>query len=300
MHVLITGARGIAGRFISARLGALGHRVTTLGRNPGDVPWSLADIRPALSDADALVHCAFHHRPGAYRGGEGDDPETFIRLNRDGSLALFDAARRRKIARIVLISSRAIYGDDRGDEILREEDVPAPESLYGRMKADLEADLIDHSDGTILRATGIYGRPPGSRDHKWADLFRDYLAGHEITARCGTEVHGDDLADAAALVLAAPTDRLGDGVFNVSDILLDRHDLLAGVQSRTGSPHAVPPAACSPLPGVMATDRLRALGWRPGGQARLNAFLDAEFGQSDAAQGASDHQTSGSQPIQSP
>jgi hypothetical protein len=28
----------------------------------------------------------------------------------------------------------------------------------------------------------------------------------------------------------------------------------------------------------MATDRLRGLGWRPGGPARLAAFLDALYG----------------------
>ncbi len=268
MHVLITGASGIAGRFISARLGACGHRVTSLGRHPGDVPWSLADTGPDLPDADALVHCAFHHRPGAYRGGEGEDPETFLRLNRDGSLALFDAARRRKIGRIVLISSRAVYGDHRHGDILKEEDVPSPKSLYGRMKAELEDALRQRPDGAILRATGIFGRPPGAEDHKWTALFRAYLAGHDIEARCGTEVHGDDLAEAVASVLVAPVALLGDGVFNVSDIVLDRHDLLAGVRARTGSPHPLPPYASAPLPGIMSTDRLQGLGWRPRGRAR--------------------------------
>ncbi len=300
MHVLITGASGIAGRFISARLETLGHRVTSLGRNSGDLPWNLADTRPDLPDADAIVHCAFHHRPGFYRGGEGDDPETFMRLNLTGSLALFEAARRRNIDRIVLISSRAVYGDHRRGEILREDDPIAPNSLYGQMKVALEDALRDRPDAAILRATGIYGRPPGSGEHKWSSLFRDYLAGCEVAARCGSEIHGDDLADAVARVLTAVVDRLGRGIFNASDILLDRRELLAGVQSRTGCPHALPPEASPPPPGIMATERLRALGWRPGGQARLSAFLDAEFGRAPDDQGPSDHHTSGSQPIQSP
>ena len=55
----------------------------------------------------------------------------------------------------------------------------------------------------------------------------------------------------------------------------DRHDLLARVQARTGCPHPLPPRAEAPLPGRMATCRLRRLGWRPGGLPRLDAFLDA-------------------------
>ena len=67
----------------------------------------------------------------------------------------------------------------------------------------------------------------------------------------------------------------GAGVLNVSDLMLDRHDLLARVQARTGCPHPLPPRAEAPLPGRMATCRLRRLGWRPGGLPRLDAFLDA-------------------------
>ena len=48
--------------------------------------------RPDLAGIGAVVHCAFAHVPGRYRGGEGDDPEGFRRANLDGSLALIRAA----------------------------------------------------------------------------------------------------------------------------------------------------------------------------------------------------------------
>ncbi len=95
-----------------------------------------------------------------------------------------------------------------------------------------------------------------------------------IAPRVATEVHGDDLA--AAVRLALETD--ARGVFNVSDLLLDRHDLLARVQALTGCPHPPPPRAAGAPPGAMATDRLRALGWRPGGTARLDAFFAESSG----------------------
>ena len=67
------------------------------------------------------------------------------------------------------------------------------------------------------------------------------------------------------------------GILNVSDLLLDRHDLLARVQALTGCPHPLPPRAEGPPPGVMDTARLRALGWRPPGLAGLDRFLAETF-----------------------
>ena len=117
MHLLVTGGTGYVGRFVVEAARAAGHRVTLLGRRPGDHPWDLAETRPRLPPADALVHAALEHVPGAYRGGEGDDPARFRRLNLDGTRALFDAA---PDMRVVFLSSRAVYGDRRRGETLRE------------------------------------------------------------------------------------------------------------------------------------------------------------------------------------
>ncbi|MFO1141919.1 MAG: SDR family oxidoreductase [Amaricoccus sp.] len=261
MRVLLTGASGSVGRFLLPALRTAGHRVVTLGRRPGDHLWDLADPAPRLPPADALVHAALAHAPGRFRGGEGDDPALFRRLNLGGTLRLLDAV---GTARVVFLSSRAVYGDGRRGEILRETDVPAPDSLYGEVKLAGEAAVADRG-GVALRATGVYG----GRPHKWEALFDAYLRGDPIAPRCATEVHGADLAAAALLALASP---IGD-TLNVSDLLLDRRDLLVRVQAATGSPHPPPPPAEGTLPGIMATDRLRALGWRPGGLPRLEAFL---------------------------
>jgi UDP-glucose 4-epimerase len=260
MDVLVTGAHGLVGRFVVAALAATGYRVTTLGRRPGDVPWDLAERAPSLPRADALVHLALAHRPGAYRGGEGDDPAGFRRLNLDGTRALFDAA---GDARIVFLSSRAVYGDRRRGEFLKESDSAEPDSLYGEVKLLAEEAVGDR--GASLRATGVYG----GRPHKWEGLFADYLAGREVAPRVATEVHGDDVA-AAVLALLGKSET---GAFNVSDLLLDRHELLARVQALTGSPCPPPPRFGGEPPGRMATCRLRMLGWRPGGWAKLDAFL---------------------------
>jgi UDP-glucose 4-epimerase len=258
MHVLVTGATGTVGRFAVPALSHAGHRVTSLGRD-GDVHWTL-DTPARLPEADALLHLALAHVPGRYRGGEGDDPETFRRLNLDGTLRLFESA---GDARIVFLSSRAVYGDQRRGEALRETDKPAPDSLYGEVK--LAAERALGRRGAAIRATGVYG------GDKWDALFADYRAGRPIAPRTATELHGADLAAAILLLLARPE----TGAFNASDLLLDRHDLLARVQRLSGCPHPPPPRAAGPPPGVMDCTRLCQLGWRPGGWPRLEAFLDA-------------------------
>ena len=259
MHVRDRGGTGAVGRVVVAALRGAGHRVTLLGRS-GDIRWALGEAVPPLPAADALVHAALDHVPGAYRGGEGRDPGRFRRLNLDGTLRLFDAV---GPARIVFLSSRAVYGDQLRGAVLRESDPVRPDSLYGEVKLAAEAAL--GTRGVSLRATGVYG----GRPHKWEPLFADYLAGAAIAPRVGTEIHGDDLAAAVLLLLT----RAETGAFNASDLLLDRNDLLARVQAMTGCPHPPPPPASGPPPGIMATCRLRTLGWRPGGWPRLDAFL---------------------------
>ncbi|GAB4518517.1 MAG: SDR family oxidoreductase [Roseibium sp.] len=281
MHVLLTGASGSVGRFILDRLLRDGFTVTILGRRPVNgfrasfFSYDLADPDPRLPAADALVHCALMHEPGRFRGGEGDDPERFRALNVDGSLRLFQAARDDGCRRAVFLSSRAVYGDHRSGETLRETDRPQPDSLYGEVKLAgeqaLEVLCDDRFQGAALRATGVYGVPPGKPDHKWCALFKAFEQGEEIAPRAGTEVHGADLAAAVVLMLTGPGSG-PFGLFNVSDLLLDRRELLSLYCEASGAAGTLPDKA-EQVPGVMATEKLEALGWSPGGRERLKAFL---------------------------
>lgn len=281
MHVFLTGASGTVGRFIMDRLIKDGHLVTILGRQPvngfktGFHRFDLADAQPNLPEADALVHCAFVHVPGRFRGGEGDDPETFRRLNEKGTERLFEAAKKVGCRAAVFLSSRAVYGDHRRGDRLLETDEPRPDSLYGEVKLAGENALRKMSElafhGFVLRATGIYGRPPKLEEHKWSELFRAFSDGEEIAPRKATEVHGEDLAAAVSLLLGQSC-RTSFEVYNVSDLLLDRRALLESYSEVFGVSGTLPLEA-EDVPGVMDTDRLLAMGWAPGGRQRLHAFL---------------------------
>ena len=275
MRVALTGATGLVGPFVHARLLRDGHEVTVLGRRPvagaRHLPFALGEAAPDLAGCDALVHLALDHLPGRYRGGEGSDPEGFRARNLDGTRRLFSAAKTAGLERVVFLSSRAVYGPHPSGTALSEETPCRPDTEYGLVKLLGERALAETGlAATSLRATGIYGPAPTGGTHKWSGLFDDFLAGHPLAPRVATEVHGDDLA--AAVALALETTALPP-VLNVSDIVLDRRDLLAMVAELRGLDLPLPDRGDPSRLNVMQTGRLRALGWRPGGLEALRRAI---------------------------
>lgn len=289
MRVLVSGGTGLVGRYIVEGLVQAGHAVVVGGRTaPVRGLFSTSvEFRPMTLDPgplsadlfegiDGFVHAAFDHLPGRYRGGEGEDPEGFVRRNLDGTAHLFEQARDAGVRRVVFLSSRAVYDGLAPGTALTEDAVLAPGSLYGRVKLDAERVLEDLTrpgfTGTSLRLTGVYGH---LRPNKWDALFSDYLAGRPVAARAGSEVHGQDAADAVRRLLER--DELGDGggVYNCSDVVTDTRELLTLVQMQTGCTAPLPEPADRSAVAEMRTDKLRALGWRPGGLSLLKQTVRA-------------------------
>ncbi|MEQ8296919.1 MAG: NAD(P)-dependent oxidoreductase [Nitratireductor sp.] len=283
---LVSGGTGLVGRFVVEALLAAGHAVTLLGRTAppaGFFPRATGFVEAALDPGcdrsaafagiDFFVHAAFDHLPGRYRGGEGDDPAGFRRRNLDGSLALFDQAKRAGVRRVVFLSSRAVYGRQPPGAALFEDTPCHPDTLYGTVKHAAEQGLFGLGDAgfcaAALRITGVYGPPAANRAHKWQPLFDDFLAGRPVAPRVAGEVHGADVGQAVRHVLAAAPGAVCGEVFNVADIVLDRHDLLALVGEAAGAGGPLPALADQAPLNLMDTRKLRALGWRPGGMALL-------------------------------
>jgi nucleoside-diphosphate-sugar epimerase len=280
-RTLISGGSGTVGRFVVEHLLDTGHEVMVMARHAPPAgffskPVSFVqgwldpdqDQSPLFGGIDFFVHAAFEHVPGKYRGGEGGDPMGFVRRNLHGSTALFRAARKAGTRRVAFLSSRAVYGLQPAGEQLLEGTEPQPETLYGVVKLDAEKALLalagEDFVASVLRLTGVYGPPGPGRMHKWSALIQNYLAGGPVAARAGTEVHGADVAAAVRLMLEAPQGKVSGEVFNVSDIVVDRRDLLAIVKQVTCSRYPLPAADTSPL-NVMSTKKLGALGWQAGG-----------------------------------
>ncbi len=283
MKVLVSGGGGLVGRYVVEALLAGGYDVIVGGRSPPTagcfsrpVAYRFLSLDPerdpidAFDDAYLFVHAAFDHQPGKYRGGEGDDPVRFRRLNLDGTVGLFDAARRAGVRRVVFMSSRAVYDGLAPGEPLVETAALRPTSLYGEVKLLAEQVLKDMSGpgfvGSSLRLTGVYG---DLRPNKWEGLLADYRAGRPVPVRAGSEVHGRDVGQAVRLMLESDAARVAGEVFNVSDVVTDTHEILSTVKLATGCPQPLPQAVDKTLVAEMATDKIRALGWKPGGRSLL-------------------------------
>jgi nucleoside-diphosphate-sugar epimerase len=290
MKVLVSGGTGLVGRYVVEELLAAGYQVIVGGRRAPlprlfsrPVEFAALSLDPdkdqidAFDDAYFFVHAALSHVPGKYRGGEGDDPKTFHRLNLDGTVRLFEAAKRAGTRRCIFLSSRAGYGHQPPGTILTEEMQCEPETLYGDVKLEAERSLaLSNGQDFVtasLRATGIYGPAGPGLTHKWAGLFADYLAGRPVLPRIGTEVHGDDVAGAVGLMLEADAALINGQTFNVSDILTGHHEILAIVKQQTGCPHPLPDTLDQSGYNRMSSKKMQALGWRPGGAELLRRTI---------------------------
>jgi nucleoside-diphosphate-sugar epimerase len=217
-RVLVTGAGGMIGGAVVARLHAAGALVRAhvgpQGFTGGPLPpgveaqWcDVLDIGPLLTGIDVVVHLA--GPPGV--AASFADPARYLRDHVLGAAAVLAAL---GPARLVHVSSAEVYGRPAGNPVA--ESAPTvPLSPYGVAKLGAEALVrVLGPDATILRPFSVYGpRSPayslvgtiarqatGTGTIELADLtpIRDY-------------VHVDDLARAVVRCVREPT----PGTFNI-------------------------------------------------------------------------------------
>jgi nucleoside-diphosphate-sugar epimerase len=295
MNIALTGATGFVGRYVATHLARAGHRLicwyrrgSDLGHFPADVSHgSLTWLEGALGDAaaterllegaDAVVHSALHHPGGGFRGAEGDRI-GFLEANLMGTLQLFEAARRRGIARFVFISSCAVHDRILPDRPLDETHPLWPESHYGAHKAALEAFVHSYGFGEGLpicavRPTGVYGlaHPPPSS--KWYPLVERIVRGEPVDCRRGgKEVHALDVARAVALLLQASAESVTGQSFNCCDRYVSEHEVATLARELSGSRSIIQGGPTAPR-NQIDTTKLRALGMTFGGAALLRETI---------------------------
>jgi uronate dehydrogenase len=136
MTVLLTGAAGTIGSALRERLPGDGwqlrgfDRIATPGGVVGDIT-SPADLDAALDGVEAIVHLA---------GQPAEAPWPVIReTNIEGTLQVFEAARRAGVGRVVYASSNHAAGRTRNAADLPADLAPRPDTLYGVSKVFGEA-----------------------------------------------------------------------------------------------------------------------------------------------------------------
>jgi len=206
MHILITGAAGMIGRKLTARLVEAGElngqtidELTLIDLSgpqkpqkfSGTVNTAAADIGdPATAPAgvagrpDVIFHLA------AIVSGEAElDFEKGTRVNLDGSRALLEAIRKCGDGyrpRLVFTSSIAVFGAPFPDTIA-DDFHSTPLTSYGTQKAIVELLLADYTRRGFVDAVGIRlptisvrpGRPNKAASGFFSSIVREPLAGAE-------------------------------------------------------------------------------------------------------------------------
>ncbi|TIP13011.1 D-erythronate dehydrogenase [Mesorhizobium sp.] len=204
MRVLITGAAGMVGRKLIARLAKDGtlrdRKIAALDLHDivppqapviegvdvaihtGDLAAAGATERLVASHPDVIFHLA-----GVVSGEAEANFDLGYRVNLDGTRALFDAIRLASNApRVVFTSSIAVFGAPFPD-VIPDEFHPTPLTSYGTQKLMGEALLADYTrrgffDGIGIRLPTICvrpGKPNKAASGFFSGIIREPLKGEE-------------------------------------------------------------------------------------------------------------------------
>lgn len=288
--VAVTGATGYVGRFVVTELQRQGVAVRALSRPDSNregfnapIDWISGDLRDAVAgqklvrSADAVVHLAYEHVPGRYRGGEGDDLRAWLDANLNGSLQLLLDARDAGVQRFLFLSSRAVFSRTEPGRVLDETHPTSPDSHYGAYKAAVEAFMqsiahVDDMQTCSLRATGVYGITTPVERTKWWTLIRAVVNDEPITSSGGgTEVYGGDVAQTISALLTCPT--IPFEVVHLSDLYITHREVVQIAREIAGRPGELPSAPEKAPQNVMISRHLDQLGITLGGRPQLEATI---------------------------
>ena len=242
MKVLITGGLGFIGTYAANRLVQLGHEVVTFDTLPSAPPQAAellkgtthfrGDLLNQLSlfeavkkyKIDRIMHLA------ALRNNDSQLlPHLAFRLNCEGTMNCYEAARIFGLERVVFASTTATVGSadfykQMGISELEDHFPTRPINVYGVTKSFDEMMGREYSKIYGLNIVGcrlalIYGpgKKPGSKTSLWNDLIENSIKGEamEMSDMSGLPVSINYAKDSAEAVLAATVaDHPQSGTYN--------------------------------------------------------------------------------------
>jgi dihydroflavonol-4-reductase len=266
VRVFVTGGTGFVGVHLVRALLDRGDEVRCLVRDPARAQrlgWTNVrtvrgdlDDRAALREGCAGVDVVFHVA-GRISARDADE---FMRVNRDGTANILEAAAASPPRRFVLVSSQAVGGPSPRGRPIDESRPPAPVSAYGRSK--LAAEVLVRAapfPWTIVRPPTVYGE----WDREVLKLFKLARTGVAPVFGDGSQelsvIYAGDLATALVAAALAPQ-AAGRLYYAAHPAITTARDLVRAVGRSLGRETRV-----VPLPAPLA----RGMLWVVGSLARL-------------------------------
>ncbi|EGR4317612.1 SDR family oxidoreductase [Vibrio cholerae] len=226
--ILVTGANGLVGKHLCARLPTKDTNTLSRGNNAyGYLNYFQCEISPnqvyhdALSECEVVIHCAA--RVHLMNEGKSAAINLYRDTNVDGTINLAKQAISAGVKRFIFISSIKVLGESTrtGKPFFNLSNI-SPCDAYGLSKAEAEIELLELVKNTglevvIIRPTLVYG--PGVKAN-FASLINLVSKGIPLPFGCLTQnkrslVSVDNLVDLIVTCIDHP--KAANQVFLVSD-----------------------------------------------------------------------------------
>ena len=300
-HVLITGASGMLGSYMTQVLLALNDQrdyhitITALVRHPAKLPENIRSrvnvlcqsvTQPIVSEEkfDYVIHTASPASPLIMR----DDPVGTVAANTLGTFYTLDAAKNSCAKGYLFISSREIYGQPYEHQALFTEDTYGfvdplnPRSCYPEGKKAAETMCMCYKQQydlnvKIARLAHTFGPGMSIDDGRvQADFLRNVVRGEDIVLKSeGKPIRTYTYVADAVCALFYILLNSDDVVYNISseDATVSIRQLAEalvnayperGLKLVFDIPKPSENTGCAPFTlGILNSDKLKALGWKP-------------------------------------
>jgi len=292
MKIALTGATGFVGQAllrlleeskIETRAWHRQNLPEDLATRYPDVEWSQGELgdrtstKKLIAGCDAVIHTALF-RPGKGWSGDDGEIEDYLRKNFIGTIQLFEESLKAGVKRFVFLSTCAVHEKILDDRPLDEAHPLWPTTHYGAHKAALEKFVSSYGLGKsfeicAIRPTGIYGIKQPLEKSKWFSLINDIAQEKNVTcSRGGKEVHVDDVAKAALLLVQTPKQIAGE-IYNCYDRYISEWEVAHIAREILGSSSKISGEQTSPKHQI-ETAKIKSLGMEFGGEQRLRENVE--------------------------
>ncbi len=225
MKILVTGANGFLGYYLTESLLRKSYQVIATGKGPSRLPFeTLENFTYAEMDfTDPFqVHDIFErHRPGIviHAGAISKVDECEMnqweayRVNTESTVTLLFNAEESK-SFFFFISTDFVFDGERG--MYKEDDQPNPVNFYGKTKLEAENAVKEYAhDWAIVRTVLVYGKPQLNRSNILTVVKEKLEKGERynvVDDQVRTPTYVGDLVDGIITIL----ERKAKGIYHLS------------------------------------------------------------------------------------